>query len=237
MKLHLSAIVKAKKNYETDLAKHLLETLGERKDIIFSNPFMSAALFLDPRYRNQIINDEAKIEEAKTTLKKIWRRLAVLSAPVSVNTPINISGTSADTEVSLEFDPDEELDKYLIGPTENQTRIRMEVEQYDEDISMLLELFNPPAISSKSNVVSYWEGEKENNEILYKLAMVVFAIPPTEVCIERDFSKLNFVFSDRRCNLTEERLEDIMIINLNSDLFYEVKREQMMVEKNRAKKM
>lgn len=60
-----------------------------------------------------------------------------------------------------------------------------------------------------------------------KLATVMFSIPPTEVQIEKDFSELNFVFSDRRCMLTKERLEDIMIINFNEDLFFTVKKEQL----------
>lgn len=228
MKLHLSAIITAKKNYETDLAKHLLNTLEERKDTIFSNPFMSAALFLDPRYRSQIVNDEAKMEDAKSILKNIWRRSIALRSPVSSNVPMNISSASTNSEESMHFDPDEEVDKYLFGQSRNDSGAQIQAEQEKEDISMLLELFNPPAISSKTNVLSYWEQEKENNEILYELAMIVFAIPPTEVQIERDFSKLSFVFSDLRCNLAEERLEDIMIINLNSEIFYEIKNEQLM---------
>lgn len=63
--------------------------------------------------------------------------------------------------------------------------------------------------------------------------MVVYGIPPTEVQIERDFSALNFVFSNRRCMIQEERLEDIMVIHLNPDLFYEVKEEELIALKSR----
>lgn len=237
MELHLSAIVKAKKNSKTGLATYLLKSLDERKDVIFSNPFMSAALFLDPRYRSQIISDKAKVEDAKATLKKIWRRLIVLRSPVSVNVPINISSESTSTEGGMEFDPDEELDKFLLGSTQNDSTVQIQAEQEKEDICTLLESFNPPAVTSKIDVVSYWEREKENNEILYALAMIVFAIPPTEVQIERDFSKLGFVFNEYRCSLTEERLEDIMILNLNSDLFYEIKKEQLEEQKSKVKEM
>lgn len=62
---------------------------------------------------------------------------------------------------------------------------------------------------------------------MYKLAKVIAAIPPTEVQIERDFSKLNFVFSNRRCSLTEDKLEDIMIIYLNDELFQQVKEDEL----------
>lgn len=68
-------------------------------------------------------------------------------------------------------------------------------------------------MQAKEYILQYWEERKGEHKELYMLAMTVFGIPPTEVQIERDFSNLNFVFSDRRCRL--ERLEDIMAINLN----------------------
>lgn len=234
MKLYLSNIAKAKKNHVTGLSQRLLETLEERHNTIFANPFMSAALYLDPRYRSMIANDEIKTEEAIKTLENIWRRLIVMSSPVPANTSIDITDESEDTEP--EFDPDEALDKLLLGSTQKDIQMRVEQEK-EADIRMLLEMFNPTPVGSKTDIISFWEGEKENNEELYKLAMVVFAVPPTEVQIERDFSKLNFVFSDRRCKLSEERLEDIMVINFNKDLFRVVKEEELIAQKTKAKTM
>lgn len=130
------------------------------------------------------------------------------------------------------------MDKFLIGTAQNSAHATEHTQiREEEDIEMLLETFDTPTVSSKTDVIQFWEAEKENNEILYKLAMIVFAIPPTEVQIERDFSKLNFVFSHLRCRLTEERLEDIMVINLNSDLFYDVKKEQLIAQKTKLKEM
>lgn len=231
MKLHLKAIVSAKKNYQTKLANYLLSALGERYDAHFSNPFMSSALFLDPRYRSQIMNDECKMNEAKATLMNVWRRLIVLKSAVptdaAASEPINVSNTSTSSEPSFEFNSDEEMDKYLKGAAQNQSNVQLQMEQAEGDIEMLLDLFDPPLANPKTDVLEFWENEKEKNESLHTLAMVVFAIPPTEVQIERDFSKLSFVFNKLRCKLTEERLEDIMIINLNSDIFFDVKKEQI----------
>lgn len=58
--------------------------------------------------------------------------------------------------------------------------------------------------------------------------MIVYAIPPTEVQIERDFSKLNYVFTNRRCKIQSERLQDIMLININPECFYLVKKQEIM---------
>lgn len=224
--LHLDACIKLKKNYKTDLAKHLLNAINERKETVFKNPLMTAALFLDPRFRRQVLRDVNKTEEAMQTLKNIWRRLIALNDAPNVPVAMNISDKSVDSNVSLDFDAQAELDKYLsIG---NGIVIETAHETAHEiDIEHLLDIFNPDAISSEKSVLKYWEEAKEHNPQLYELAMVVFAVPPTEVQIERDFSKLNFIFTDRRCSLTEERLNDIMLIHLNDEIFHHVKQEEL----------
>lgn len=237
MKLHLQAC-SAKKNYKSNLVKHLLSCLEQRKDTIFNNPFMSSALFLDPRFRNQIANDEERMSEAKTTLIKLWQRLKVLSDPVSTESITNTTNASKGSDISFEYDENSELDTYLAGVSQSEPNESNIPTQSGEDIVFLLDSFNPPNVSSKTNIYmnrifDYWEEIKVENEELYKLAMVVYGIPPTEVQIERDFSALNFVFSNRRCMIQEERLEDIMVIHLNPDLFYEVKEEELIALKSR----
>lgn len=118
------------------------------------------------------------------------------------------------------------MDKFLSGET-NVTESFVKTTKTD-DIEMLLDMFDPEILSPSEAIITYWETEQKNHPQLYKLAKVVFAIPPTEVEIERNFSKLNYIFNDRRCRLTQERLEDIMIINLNPDLFNEVKNDEIL---------
>lgn len=86
-------------------------------------------------------------------------------------------------------------------------------------ISDLLDSFRPAYISFKSDSLEYWENNEEENNELYQLEMFVLSVPPTDVLIERNFSSLNSVFSDRRCRIQSERLEDVMIIHLNKDVF------------------
>lgn len=50
--------------------------------------------------------------------------------------------------------------------------------------------------------------------------MVIFAISPTQAIVERSFSTMGYVFNERRSMLSKQMLEDILIIGLNSDLFY-----------------
>lgn len=222
--LHLKNCIEFKKKFKTDLAKHLLSDISERKETVFKNPLMTAALFLDPRFRRVIVQDEEKMDEAKKTLKNIWRRLLTLGASANENdTSITISEKSVNSDSSLVFDDPDALDNYLAGNPAVVNTVVNTVTTNNRDIEQLLDSFDPPRLSSDADIMKYFQEIQDEQPELYQLAMIVFAIPPTEVQLERDFSKLNFIFSDRRCNLTEERLEDIMIIHLNDELFYKVK--------------
>lgn len=223
MTLHLEACVKKGYN-ETELAQHLLDTMNERKEEIMNNPMMLSAIFLDPRFRIQITRDESKVQQAKNNLMNIWRRLLTLekSEPAEEEKETNISNQS---EKSFEYDEQAELDNYLSGCTAEPT-VPNETRR-DVDIEHLLDTFDPEPLKSTESVIKFWEDNKHKHIELYKLAVVVMAIPPTEVQKERDFSKLNFVFTNRRCRLTEERLDDIMTINLNTEMFYLVKSEEI----------
>lgn len=231
MTLHLNACVQ-KENYQTGLAQHLLDAITERKEEIFSNPMMTSALFLDPRFRNQIVRDETKLEQAKANLLNLWRRLISLDGNKSTKEEKEEEGatnTSKKSDISFEYDQQAELDKFLAVSfaTESVDSSDLQKEEEKGDIEYLLDTFDPEPIKSNENVLKYWEDNKEKHKDIYKLAIVIMAIPPTEVQTERDFSKLNHVFTDRRCNLTEERLEDIMILNLNDEIFQLVKEEEI----------
>lgn len=180
---------------------------------------MTAALYLDPRFRRQILSDPVKVSEATALLERVWLRINSQD-----NTDNNTSANS-DSDSDFEFNEHAELEKYLAGSQYNsQTNAR---EVNSTDITSILECFDPDHLSSSESVLQYWEKNKNKHPQLYNLAEVIFAIPPTEVQIERDFSQLNFVFTDRRCQLAEDRLEDIMILHINTDLFETVANEQL----------
>lgn len=63
---------------KSNLAKSLLKACTSRKENVFNNPLMNAAIFLDPRFRKSILNDETKVECAIQTLRNIWKRIKML---------------------------------------------------------------------------------------------------------------------------------------------------------------
>lgn len=65
------------------------------------------------------------------------------------------------------------------------------------------------------NVYEYWMQRKSTHPDLHAVAMVLLAVPATQVSVERAFSALSLVLSDHRITLGEDILSDILIIKLN----------------------
>lgn len=211
MKLHLQACLN-RKNYKTSLAHLLIQALEQRNNAIFANPFMDCALFLDPRFRSHLLLDETRKENAVAMLLKLWQR-------ISENAPNDAGNTST---ISFEFDAQGALNAMMEQMEPTATNV-----EDGTRIGNILNSFNPERLSCEKSVLEFWESVKMTHPELYKLATVVYAIPPTEVQIERDFSRLNFVFTDRRCRLQSERLHDIMMISINPEFFYLVRDEEI----------
>lgn len=204
MKLHLQACA-AKHNFKTDLSQHLVDGLNERHDSVFNNPEMECSLFLDPRFRSVILRDNTAVERTKLNLVNLWNRLKSL---YETNSTIRTPNTSSD--LNFTFDEQAELNK-LMNRSEHMI------------IEDAIDLFQPENLSSEKSVLDFWQSQKDS--ILYDVAMAIYSIPPTQVQIERDFSTLGHIFTERRYKLSQEHLEKILLINLNKDIFYAMKKE------------
>lgn len=52
---------------------------------------------------------------------------------------------------------------------------------------------------------------------LYEIAMVILAVPTTQVSVERTFSTLKLILSDLRSSLSDKTLQNILLVKLNHD--------------------
>lgn len=103
MKIHLRACAN-KSNFRTSLASNLLSAAESRQKVVFANPFMSCCLFLDPRFRRQISEEER--EKAKEMLYKLWKR-------INQGEKEQKKDDSASSDISFEFDPEKEFANFL----------------------------------------------------------------------------------------------------------------------------
>ena len=81
---------------------------------------------------------------------------------------------------------------------------------------------NENRLPKNADILVFWEKKKFQYPELYQVAQVLLGVPATQVSVERAFSCLNFVFSERRHNLKDSILEAILLIRLNLFMFKSV---------------
>jgi hypothetical protein len=62
------------------------------------------------------------------------------------------------------------------------------------------------------SVLEFWENHKTIYPDLYKLSQIALAAPATQVSVERAFSALALILTDRRTNLREGDLNNTLLI-------------------------
>lgn len=63
-----------------------------------------------------------------------------------------------------------------------------------------------------TNVIQYWYSKRFSDPTLSKLALIVHALPATQVSAERCFSILKFILSEYRTNIRSDTLENLMFL-------------------------
>lgn len=219
--------------HKTNLAKYLLEAMQKRQPDLFETPVMTTAIFLDPRYRHTILNDERKVRQAKLTICNVWEKIKH-NKPKPITTPtdnVQIGAANSTRKFAMQ-NLYAELNAILDIPPTYEPTVQSQPDYSKEksELLLLLDDFNPPRMRSQESVIKFWADLKEEENAYHEItevALVVMAIPPSEIETERDMSALSFIFTELRNKMDENLLEDILLIYLNKDLFNQVKAEQI----------
>jgi len=117
-----------------------------------------------------------------------------------------------------------DLDSFLASSS-NAKNKNMEVpqEQLNDLESELQEYCLVRLTSSKENVLKYRKDHRDTYPVLYKLATLFFQIAMTEVDVERLFSQVHFILDSLHLCLSDETLDEIMLIRCNFELFQTLK--------------
>lgn len=209
---------------KTNFAGCLINALHQRKQSIFNNSAMLSAIYLDPRFRYEICSNQDLREQAQQKLANLWYRLVSLRPELANQLSTNCSTESSGINLSIDFNNPKILDEYLSKehPPDSQ-----QIDCSSVNIEHEIEQFQPEKLACDETVLSYWKSVKDEKKNLYELAMIIYAIPPAETQIERDFSLLEFIFNQRRQGLRTEMIEAILTINLNHEIFFEIKKEKL----------
>lgn len=217
MKLRLKKII-GSNSTETNLAASMLNAVEKRFEKVLANPAMTAAIFLDPRYRLSLTSNRNSVETAKEFIINFHQQLISLKNQ-NMNDLIPQMSTAPNND-NIDFDFQAEIDQLWGNSSQSHDSNNI------SDIEAALDAFDPPSIKTVNSVLKYWTKDVEYPE-LRDVAMAILAISPTEVQVERDFSCLKRTLSDLRFNLSTETLEDILAIMLNKELYLQINAQQI----------
>ena len=63
------------------------------------------------------------------------------------------------------------------------------------------------------SALKWWQGQKQRK--IYEPATILTCLPSTQVSVERLFSSLSYILSDKRGRLTADTLESILFLRVN----------------------
>lgn len=151
------------------------------------------------------------------TIEHIWKRLKSVKGEDEKETSIVLEESSIDDFYA-------ELDVHLnqtlglqptIDDSNSKALIVHEIAEYETLIRGL-------RLQSEDSVHTFWESKKTEFRVLYEVANVIYAIPPTQASVERNFSALKYMLTDKRYNLKQDLLEALLLIHLNREKFNEI---------------
>lgn len=191
---------------------NLLQEMNRYNDLLMENPVILSAIYLDPRYQRGI-------KEKKSLAIEF---LASLYSKIDRVTTENLNQSNAVQEEignQEESDSYEDLNKYLDAciTADSSTRAEIVVEE-KERMKLLLEDFWNVRAPLNSSILDFWEKNKNSRPELYKLATVIFAVPPTQTTVERAFSTLALTLTSHRTKMSDDTLQNILLIRLNIGL-------------------
>lgn len=227
VKLRLEKIVKLKLS-NTALDVKLLHAVEKRFENVFTNPAMKAAIFLDPRYRMEIMRNRDSIHVAKEFILDLNRHLISLKNQNTVNVLVQTS-VAPSRGFNIDFDIEAEFNQFWGNNT------NVDASKNLSDMESALDAFDPPPMKIKDSILKYWQSDNNEYPEFRNVAKAILAIPPTEIQVERDFSSLKRTLSDLRCKLSTESLQDILTIMLNKGLYLHNNLKQLQnIQKNQV---
>lgn len=97
----------------------------------------------------------------------------------------------------------------------------------EEELSLSLKkkletFYNDPVISHKVSLNSFWSAKKNFYPEVYELYVILAGVPCTQVEVERLFSALKWILSDRRNRMAAELISNILLIRCNWELVKQI---------------
>eukprot|EP00102_Acyrthosiphon_pisum_P019235 XP_016656445.1 PREDICTED: uncharacterized protein LOC107882526 [Acyrthosiphon pisum] len=198
---------------DSGLANNIIIAMDTRGSVLKNNSVFLAAIYLDPRFQWSLSQTDKCA--ATLLLKDIWTIMMWLETGIESN--ISVPPVERDIiDDSLNDDLEQYIRSQSLASDTLDLSYSFQNSNSMSDIRRIIDDFdNVPRLHHSTNIIEYWSSFINSKPELHKLAMVVLAVPATQVSVERAFSGLKFILSDLRSSLKTDMLENILMIRNN----------------------
>ncbi|XP_055632507.1 uncharacterized protein LOC129772982 [Toxorhynchites rutilus septentrionalis] len=168
---------------------------------------MAPYLHLRMNYHGSTFFPPEEKVEIQRYINETWQRIHQLQ-PTSSSFIMSNESLSVSEGID---DFDEYLTEMFVGSVDTENRPQTKFLQQLQSLDLELRQ------SHSYNVWDHWVSRKTTHPELY--AVVVLSTPSNQVSVERAFSVLGLVQSNRRTQLAEDTLTNILLVMLNKTLF------------------
>lgn len=195
----------------------LLRSIKKREKFLLEGHHIVSALFLDPRFKLLLTEEQNAI--ARVHIFNVGERLIEMKNPAAA-VPTNIEEEKEDRIDTTKSTSASVLENFLLEKEMEYSNNSSNLDRNtlsNKLINLRTELneFNPGRVACNANILQFWINQKNRFPELAEVATVVLAVPATQVSVERNFSILKLILSEKRTNLKEENLECILMCKLN----------------------
>lgn len=197
----------------SSFSKVILECLKNREKYIMKNKVLLSAIFLDPRYKIILTDDQCK--DAINHLIAIWLHLKKINEKSIDLTSINIINQEADNDVMDGLE--NFLKKKEVNIENSNLSNSSQTSVVRTKIETILKTYyiNQSRLNHRINILKFWNSMETTYPEIHTLAKIIFAVPSTQVSVERLFSGLKFILSPYRSNINSRNLEDQLLVRTN----------------------
>lgn len=214
------------KNEFRNFIEHLRNEIDRTilRDFTESNSIFHEMLYLDPQYSDNFnfvslkkLCEINNIADEKKTVKEMMNFRSDFNNRLKYESILN----------NNECDDDDQ-EMYLLVENEGDINEAAMI----ENPNLKLKSMQGKKCKCFQCILLYFNenGRTKKYENIYKLYKYVATLPSTQVKCERDFSKMKIIKSRLRSSLGDEKMESLMIISTESDMFQNIDLEDILDE-------
>ncbi|XP_021698075.1 uncharacterized protein LOC110676020 isoform X4 [Aedes aegypti] len=210
--------IKDVRGIDNRFSKPIMAALSQWLMELRERSIFQTMLYLDPRFQyfKSVVLTLEQQNDAQSYILNIWNRINALKPNSEAN---QIDEDSIKQEDKKDDDMDDFLSEMFGDPAEGSSKSK--AIPLNSTVTPVLQQLKSLEIEPRQphdyDVWNHWLQRSMSHAELFSVAMVVMSLPTNNICLERSYAAL--VLADRSDGLSEQTLDELLLIRLNRSLF------------------